>query len=177
MIFADKPIAVIQGAATPVVQALLREFAGRLGPAVRIAGVVEEPQNGDDQACGAGELRSLRDGSLFRMFQDLGADSAACRLDASGVLSACHAIERDIMAGCDLVVLNKFGKVEADRSGLAAAFSAAIAAGVPILTSVSPKFDAAWERFAASLYVVLPPNLAELDRWWRAQPAAKRIDA
>ena len=96
-------------------------------------------------------------------------------MDASGVLSACQAVERDIATGCDLVVLSKFGKVEAERSGLAAAFSAAIAAGAPILTSVSPKFNAAWEQFAAPFYVVLPPDLAEIERWWLGQkPDAAR---
>ncbi len=98
--------------------------------------------------------------------RDLGPGAVACRLDASGVVSAAEAVQQGIAAGCDLVILNKFGKIEAERSGLAPAFASAIEAGVPILTSVSPKFTEAWERFAAPLYVIVPPDADALDDWW-----------
>lgn len=174
---AAKPIAVLQGAATPVVQALMRDFIARLDPAVRAVGVVEVPLPVDDDGCSAGELKSLGDGRRFPLLQALGADATACRLDSSAVVSACDIVQRDIAAGCDLVVLSKFGKVEAERSGLAAAFASAMEGGVPILTSVSPKFGAAWDRFAAPLYVILPPEPAAVEAWWagaRRLPPARR---
>jgi hypothetical protein len=165
---AHQPIAVIQGAATPVVQAVMRDFIARLGPGVRTAGVVEDPLPVEDEGCSAGELKSLGDGRRFPLLQDLGSDAAACRLDSSAVVSACDVVQRDIAAGCDLVVLSKFGKVEAERSGLAPAFASAMEAGIPILTSVSPKFAEAWDRFAAPLYVILPPDLSSVEAWWAA---------
>jgi len=163
---ADKPIAVIQGAATPVVQALIRDFIARLAPGVRAVGVVEDPLPLEDDGCSAGELKSLGDGRRFPLLQDLGGEATACRLDSSAVVSACDVVQRDIAAGCDLVVLSKFGKVEAARSGLAPAFASAMEAGIPILTSVSPKFGEAWDRFAAPLYVILPPELVAIEDWW-----------
>jgi Protein of unknown function (DUF2478) len=162
----SKPIAVIQGAATPEVQAIMRAFIGRLAPGVRAVGVVEDPLPVEDDGCSAGELKSLGDGRRFPLLQDLGADATACRLDSSAVVSACEVVERDIAAGCDLVVLSKFGKVEAARSGLAPAFASAMEAGIPILTSVSPKLGDAWDRFAAPLYMILPPDLAAVEAWW-----------
>jgi hypothetical protein len=75
---------------------------------------------------------------------------------------------RDIERGCDLVVLSKFGKVEAERSGLAPALARAMELGVPVLTSVAPKFSDAWDRFAAPYYVIVPPDLAAVEGWWRA---------
>jgi hypothetical protein len=164
---AAKPIAVIQGAASPVIQELIRRFVDGLPNAVRLAGVVEEGVRPVEGACGAGYLRSLSDGALFTIFEDLGPGSEACNLDAAGVVAACGAACRDIAAGCDLVVLNKFGKLEAERGGLAAAFQAAIEAGAPILTSVSPKFTPAWDAFAAPLSVILPPDLDRIEAWWR----------
>ena len=54
----------------------------------------------------------------------------------------------------------------------------AIEAGVPIVTSVSPAFAAAWEEFAASLYVVLPADAGRIEAWRHstmlAQPAHDR---
>jgi hypothetical protein len=165
---AEKPIAVIQGAATPVVQALMRQFIARLDPRVRAVGVVEDDIVADDGGCSAGELRSLGDGNRYSLLQDLGADAAACRLDSSAVVSACDVVQRDIAAGCDLVVLSKFGKVEAERSGLAPAFASAMESGIPILTSVAPRLGEAWDRFAAPFYVILPPELAAIEAWWLA---------
>jgi Protein of unknown function (DUF2478) len=163
-----KQIAVIQGAATPVVQAVMRAFIARLGDSVRAVGVVEDPLPVEDDGCSAGELTSLGDGTRFALLQDLGPGAVGCRLDSGAVVSACEVVERDIAAGCDLVVLSKFGKVEAERTGLAPAFASAMQAGVPILTSVSPKFVAAWDGFAAPLYVILPPDLDAVEAWWAA---------
>jgi hypothetical protein len=128
--------------------------------------VVEEPVVPTEGACSAGELRSLADGRRFPLLQDLGPSAQACRLDAAGVVTACAAVQQAIGAGCDLVVLNKFGKIEESGGGLAPAFASAVEAGAPILTSVSPKFTAAWDGFAAALYVILPPDLAAIERWW-----------
>jgi len=162
-----KRIAVVQGAATAVVQDLLRRFAARLERDVRLAGVIEDPAPAAEGPCVGGDLRSLGDGRRFALMQDLGPGAVACRLDAGGVVSAAQAVQQGIAAGCDLVILNKFGKIEAARSGLAPAFAGAIEAGLPILTSVSPKFAQAWDRFAAPLYVILPPDADALDAWWR----------
>jgi hypothetical protein len=160
-------VAVVRGAPSSEIQALFRAFAGRIAPTANLAGLIEDGEASADPACGAGQLRSLRDASRYPIFQDLGPAATACRLDASGVISACEAVRRDIEAGCDLLILSKFGKLEAERSGLMSAFAAAIDANVPILTSVSPKFDEAWSRFAAPLFVVLPPDAGQIDRWWR----------
>ncbi len=164
---AAKPIAVIQGAASTEVQALLRDFIARLPPGVRVAGAVEDPAPAAGGPCSAGELNRLGHGQRFRIMQDLGPAATSCRLDAEGVVSACDGVLADIDAGCDLVVLSKFGKIESERSGLAPAFARAMEAGLPLLTSVSPRFTEAWDRFAAPFYVVLPARLEAIESWWR----------
>jgi hypothetical protein len=162
-----KRVAVVQGAGTTVVQDLLRRFAAQLEGGARLAGVIEDPAPETEGPCVGGDLRSLSDGRRFQLMQDLGPGSDACRLDAGGVVSAADAVQQGIAAGCDLVILNKFGKIEAERSGLAPAFASAIEAGLPILTSVSPRFADAWDQFAAPLYVILPPDMPALEAWWR----------
>lgn len=160
----SKPIAVIQGAASAAIQQLLREFACRV-PA-RVVGLVEQA-GAQDGAVGPTRLLSLADGRGYSLFQDLGDGSASCGLDAEGVIFAGEAMRQDIAAGCDLVVLSKFGKLEAEnRAGLIPAFAAAIEAGVPVLTAVSPKFAQAWDAFAAPFYCLLPADAAALEDWW-----------
>ena len=45
---------------------------------------------------------------------------------------------------------------------------AALAAGLPLLTSVSPAHEEAWRRFAEREFTIVPADLAEIDRWRRA---------
>ncbi len=163
---AVKTIAVIQGAPSAVVQDLFRSLVAHWKPSTRIAGVIEEDHGLEDAACSAGQLRSIGDERLYPIFQDLGPGSVACHLDGAGATSASQAIGHDIAAGCDLVVLSKFGKLEAAGEGLAPAFIAAIEAGVPVLTAVSPAFQEAWERFAAPLFEVLPAEPQRIEAWW-----------
>lgn len=162
-----KPIAVVQGAPSAEIQALFWSFAASLRPGARIAGVIEEsPPGGDAQ------LRSLLGDRVYPVFQDLGPRSTACSLDSESVTLACEAVRRDIVAGCHLVVLSKFGKLEAEAGGgLAGAFAAAVESQTPILTSVAPKFDAQWRAFAEPLFVVLPPEEAAIRAWWRRAAA------
>ncbi len=157
-------IAVVQGAPSAVVQELFRSFAERWQPAVRIAGVLAEDHGLADRRCTAGYLRSLADGARYPIFQDLGPGSG-CHLSGDGAVVAAAAVRGDIAAGCDLVMLSKFGRLEADGGGLRDAFAAAIEAGVPVLTSVSPAYAAQWEAFATPLFTLLPPEAGQLDAW------------
>jgi hypothetical protein len=165
---APKMIGAVQGAASSRIQALFQEFAASLRPGLRIAGLVEEPAPANAGGAGTSQLRSLADGRIYPIFQELGPSSTACGLDAESVVTACEAVRRDLGAGCDLLVLSKFGKLEAERTGLADAFAAGVATQTPILTSVSPKYELPWRAFAAPLFVTLPADLAAIRRWWDA---------
>lgn len=159
-----KPIAAIQGGDSEAIQALLRDFADAVAATGRVAGVVERSAAGSN--AGDPELCTF-DGRRFPIFQDLGPSSTACSLDSAGIVTACSAVLQDMAGGCDLLVLSKFGKLEAERSGLSAAFAAGVEAQIPILTSVAPKFDAQWQTFASPLFEILPPRMTAVQDWWR----------
>jgi len=160
-------IAVVQNAPGSDVEHLFRTLTDRWQRSLRLAGVVAEDHRLADRACRAGFLRSLANGERFSMFQDLGPHSAACHLDGAGVTMAAEAVRSDIARGCDLVVLSKFGKLEAAGGGLRAAFGTAIKAGVPVLTSVGKGFLSAWEAYASPLFVVLPADPTKVEQWRR----------
>jgi len=165
-----KPIAVVQGAAGAVIQQMLADFAARWRDRCRIVGLVEEPQI--DAGCAPGYLRSLVDGRRYPIFQDLGPGSQACSLDAVSLVDGCERLRGEIAAGCDLVIISKFGKLEAEnRSGLLAAFADVIEAGIPILTAVAPKFEQRWREFASPLDVRIAASARALDDWWLSSPA------
>ena len=109
-------------------------------------------------------LEQVRDG----MKLGLGTGSTACNLDPSGLAKACEAVERDIEEGADVVVLSKFGKLEAARGGLCDAFRAAILADLPIITTVSPLLADEWSQFAGLLSNKVPATMDALGAWWTA---------
>jgi hypothetical protein len=165
----DQPtqtVAVVRGASNADIQAIFRALVDLWKGQLRLAGVVAEDHGLPDRFCQAGYLRSLATGTRFSIFDDLGPGATVCHLDGVGAAVASTAVQRDIEAGCDLVILNKFGKLEAAGVGLTGAFRTAIAAG-PLLTSVSPAHDGAWRQFANREFAVLPADPAAIDVWRR----------
>jgi hypothetical protein len=173
-------IAVIRGAPGDVIQDLFHALVARRSPVLRVAGVIAEGHGLPNRRCSAGYLRRIANGERFAIFEDLGPGSVACHLDQSGerASAAAQAVRQDIAMGCDLVVLSKFGKLEAANKGLWSAFTAAIEAHIPLLTSVSPAVTKAWETFAGTGFIILPADNAAVDAWVNAvQPSARSCKA
>lgn len=159
-------IAVVQGASSADIQQLFRAFTGEWRESVRIAGIVEDA--GGDGPCNGGRLLGLADGARYSIFHDVMSDG--CNVSPDRALSAGQAIAQHIAAGCDLVIISKFGRLEAEqKGGLLPAFIAAAEANVPILTSVSPKFEPVWAAFTENAHVTLPPDREAIEQWWLAQ--------
>jgi hypothetical protein len=170
-----KKIAVVQGAPSADVQVLFRSLVERWRSSARLAGVIAEDHGLPDRACTAGYLVSLTNGERFQIFQDRGPGAKGCQLSGAGALAAAEAVRRDIAVGCDLVVLSKFGTLEKKGGGLRDAFTAAIEAGVPVLTSVSPAYTAAWESYAAQLSEIMPLDPERIDAWWQSARPTTRL--
>jgi hypothetical protein len=166
-------IVVIRGAPSATIQPLLRTLADRWVRYARVAGVVAEDHGLADRPCSAGFLRNIGTDEWFPIFRDPGPGSTVCHLDGSGARSATAAVQREIATGCDVVILSKFGKLEAAGEGLFAAFTSAIDAGIPLLTAVSPAFDAAWTNLVPS-FTVVPADIGEIEAWWRAITSSRK---
>lgn len=166
---AARPIAVVEGTDSEGIQALLAATATgwRTGSA-RIAGVTAEAHGRPERPCSAGVLRDIATGERFSIHLETTPEGTTCHLDAAGVEAACaHLIGQ--IAGSDLVILSKFGKLEAMGQGLFPAFEAARAAGKPLLTTVSEKHRDAWEAFAPEA-AHLEADPAALAAWWSRLP-------
>ncbi len=162
-------IAAVVGASNAGKQDLLTDFVRRRrAQGWRVAGIVEIGEKTTGGACGALSVLDLTTGARIPISQDLGPGSTACNLDPAGVAEACAAARRAIEAGADLVVLSKFGKLEAGRGGLCDAFAAAIEAGLPVVTTVNPVMREDWARFAGPLSDDVDPTPESLERWWSA---------
>jgi hypothetical protein len=174
MITTMAKIASVAGTDDEVVQLLLAVTAAewRANDA-NVVGVVAEPHGFPDRSCGAGILRDIASGKAYPMFRGTVPNPDSCHLDAAGAADACAAILEQI-ASSALVVLNKFGMLEARGRGLAPAFAAAIAAGKPVLTTVSYRQRDSWRALAPEA-VILAAEKTALNDWWQAVgPPARR---
>jgi nucleoside-triphosphatase THEP1 len=170
-------IGVISGSDSNAAQAAIAaSVAVWRAAGAKVAGVLPEEHGLQGRSCGAGYLRDIASGERFAIYRDVPAEGSACHIDAEGVEAACSAI-LGYIAASDLVVLNKFGKLEATRQGLWRALEAAVAAGKPLLLALSAKHVEAFRALAPDA-VYLEPDQAMLDRWWRAargQGAARGV--
>ena len=140
---------------------LLTRIADRLrADRINLAGVLQE--NAGDGVCSAMTLVDLASRGRFRISQDLGSQAEGCRLDAHGLA------EIGAMLDVELLMLNRFGKAEAEGGGLRSAFVRAMEAGVPVLTAVRPPYIEAWSKFHGRLAVDLPTDLDAVLAWCRA---------
>jgi nucleoside-triphosphatase THEP1 len=160
-------IAAILGRDSTAAQSLLAALVARWQAAgTKVVGVIDEGHGIPDRTCRAGTLRDIVSGKRFPIFFETAPSDTSCLIDVPGVEAAAEALLPQISAS-DLVVLSKFGKVEATGRGLSAVFEAAIASEKPVLTAVSQKHRDAWQAFAPGA-TVLAPDEAAIEAWWRS---------
>lgn len=112
------------------------------------------------------ELEVVETGRRISICQDLGSGSAdACRLDPAGLAEAASALGTSLSGPVDLVVVNKFGRMEMDGAGLIGEIGTAVAAGHPLLIGVPQRFLAAWDAFAGGMDVKLACDRNVVEGW------------
>lgn len=131
---------------------------------VRVQGLVQETRREAGEKT-AMELVEIDTGRRFSIKQNLGR-SASCQVDTQGVAEASQTLRRALEQRAQLAVVNKFSHLEAQGQGLSAEMLALMAEGIPLLTTVSPDYLAAWNAFTGGMAVVLEANEPALNGWW-----------
>lgn len=169
-------IAALQGESAFDMQRLLSRFAKRrLREGLRVAGAIEIDEASAKGACRSLALREIGADALFPIAQDLGKGSQACNLDTNGVAAACAKVLSAIERGADVVVLSKFGKLEAGGGGLLDCFAAAADAGIPCVAGVSQALFASFGEWAGDYLAWVEASDDALEDWWRARVESKAL--
>ena len=145
---------------------LLARFAAALSArGARPCGVVQiNSERPGAQACDM-DVRVLPDGPVLRISQSLGAGARGCRLDPAALERAVAEVERGLRAGPDLLVVNKFGKHEAEGRGFRTVIAEALCLGVPVLCGVNALNLPAFLAFCDGAGRALEPDLPQLIDW------------
>ncbi len=151
---------------------LLSELARTLiAQGVLICGVVQSNVECSDNDLCDMDVKVLPQGPVFRISQSLGRSSRGCRLDPAALEEAVAHVSPMLTGAAgplpDLLIVNKFGKHEADGRGFRPVIAEAMLAGVPVLTAVNETNAAKFQGFAGGMAEQLPPNLKDLLDWVR----------
>lgn len=113
------------------------------------------------------DILVLPDGPVLRISEDRGDLARGCRLDPGAleqaVVGVAHALPR-----ADLLIVNKFGKQEAEGRGLAALIAEALDREIPVLLGVNGLNLPAFEDFAGGLAEALPGDRTRVLDWCRS---------
>ena len=121
----------------------------------------------------------LPDGELVGLALDDEPASGGCRLDPDRLARLSTRLAAAIDDGADLVIINRFGRAEAEGKGLIELIPQALDADIPVLIAVPEQRFAARIRFSEGMNVRLPCRHDALERWWRtiAGPARESATA
>ena len=145
---------------------LLDRLAERLlARGCRVSGTVQI-----NTECDAGgpcdmDVRVLPDGPVIRISQSLGKDARGCRLDPEALETAVGLVEASLGDGSDLLIINKFGKHEADGRGFRGVIGEALARGIPVLVGLNPLNEERFREFAGGMAENVPATVEDLERW------------
>lgn len=132
--------------------AALREIALRLMErGARLAGLVQHNRPRPGRSRCDMILEDLTSGDLVGIAQDRGPHARGCALDLGQLATAIQTVRAGLALGPDLVILNKFGKTEAEGGGLRPVIAEAVEAGVPLVIAVPWRNIEGWRAFVGDL--------------------------
>ena len=147
---------------------LVAEIVGAFSAdGLRLAGTVRDGSVDPGRHRCDMDLRVLPDGPRFRISQPLGSGAKGCRLDG-GIIESIAADVEARLHGADLLIINKFGKQEAQGRGLRPAISMAMDMGIPTLVGVNEMNAGDFRAFADGIAEPLAPELSAVRDWFES---------
>lgn len=164
----DRPmkLACIRAPAPGKTDLLLRRLATHLAKqGVRTAGTIQMNTERDDGHPCDMDVQVLPDGPVFRISQDLGRASRGCRLDPTSLERAVASSAAELAKDAQVLIVNKFGKHEAEGRGFRNLVADALERDIPVIVGLNALNETAFEAFAEGFACRLSPDLEDLKSW------------
>lgn len=167
-------IAYVMDERPGLIDRALADFAARLERlGVRTCGTVqfnsETPGGGKCDM----DVRVLPEGPMIRISQSLGPHARGCRLDAAALEEAVALTTARLDRGADIVIVNKFGKHEAEGRGFRHLIAEALSRDIPVVVGLNPLNRHAFSAFTGDLARQVAVDCQALVDWFEA-PALLR---
>ncbi|WP_120636076.1 DUF2478 domain-containing protein [Ruegeria sp. EL01] len=148
-----------------------------LANGAHLAGVVQtNTECADDSKCDM-DVRVLPDGETIRISQSLGTQSRGCRLDPAALEQAVGYVTASLKDAPQLLIINKFGKHEADGRGFRPVIAEALAQDVPVLVGVNGLNTEKFHEFTGGEAEQLVPDVQAIANWLNRVTALREAAA
>lgn len=126
------------------------------------------------------QVENIADGRRIQISQRLGPEATGCRLDPDGLARAAVAVDASLDPDTDILILNRFGRAEAEGGGLRGVIEHALDLGMPVLIAVRETYRDAWQQFHGGMAANLPHDENAVLQWCidavsTARPAAQQV--
>ena len=146
---AGKPIIAIIYSDSEAADEALRSIALRLlDRGCRLAGLVQHNRPRPGRSRCDMVLEELASGDLVPISQDRGPEAKGCALVLDQLLKAMQIVRAALPTRPDLVIVNKFGKTEAEGGGFRTLIAEAMELAIPVLVAVPFRNIDQWHAFA-----------------------------
>ena len=98
------------------------------------------------------DVRVLPQGTTLRISQSLGRGARGCRLDADALETAVTLVDAALENGADCLIINKFGKQEANGRGFRNTIAEALVRELPVLVGLNGLNLEAFQTFAEMIW-------------------------
>lgn len=150
------------------IDALIAEVANLLASeGVRLAGTVQSNIERPDRRKCDMDLIVLPDGPVVRISEDRGDLARGCTLDSGALEQTVLAVQQRL-DGAQVLIVNKFGKREAEGHGLVPVIAEALELGLPVLIGVNGLNLAAFLAFAGEDVTPLNTEVMAISDWCKA---------
>jgi len=166
-----------RGATDRLLSALATQLQAQDTP---IAGIVQTNTECHDNALCDMDVRVLPDGETIRISQSLGPQARGCRLDPAALEQAVAQVTGSLHLSPlpQVLIVNKFGKHEADGRGMRSVIGEAMALDIPVILGVNKLNVESFQTFAGGVAVQVEPSIEALLLWIaqarQHSPACKR---
>ncbi len=131
-----------------------------------LAGVVQtNTECADSSKCDM-DVRVLPDGEVIRISQSLGEHARGCRLDPAALEQAVGYVTNSLEDAPQLLIINKFGKHEADGRGFRPVIAEALAQEIPVLVGVNGLNTEKFQEFTGDAAEQIAPSVEAVTEWF-----------
>lgn len=149
-----------------MVDSLLAEIAHELrADGLRLAGAVQSnPPRAGRSRCDM-VLEDLGSGRRIAASEDRGPLARGCRLDIAALEEAAACAQSALDRPTDLLIVNRFGKREAEGRGFRSVIELAVMKGVPVLVGLNHAHRESWNNFVDHQSAILAPTNEAVMGW------------
>lgn len=152
------------------VDALISELASRLREkGLTLAGAIQSNPTVENRDRCDIVLEDLATRRVIKASEDRGTFASGCRLDSSALEESVGLAAASIGPGTDLVIVNRFGKQEAEGRGFRALIEQAVLLDVPAVVGLNRAHVDSWRDFVGGELQLLPMQLDVVVQWCMTQ--------